>query len=45
MLNVDINIAPIEFTIFNEAKSVNKWVEAALVKVPTLATNLEPLNV
>ena len=37
--NVDINIAPIEKNIFNEAKSENKWVEAALVKVPTIASN------
>jgi glycosyltransferase involved in cell wall biosynthesis len=38
--NVDINIAPIENTIFNTAKSENKWVEAALVKVPTIASNV-----
>lgn len=37
--NVDINIAPIEESIFNDAKSENKWVEAALVKVPTVASN------
>ena len=37
--NVDINIAPIKENIFNEAKSENKWVEAALVKVPTVASN------
>lgn len=37
--SVDINIAPIEKTIFNEAKSENKWVEAALVKVPTIASD------
>lgn len=37
--SVDINIAPIEKTIFNAAKSENKWVEAALVKVPTVASN------
>jgi len=36
---VDINIAPIENSIFNCAKSENKWVEAALVKVPTVASN------
>lgn len=36
---VDINIAPIQETIFNEAKSENKWLEAALVKVPTVASN------
>ena len=38
--NIDINIAPIEKTIFNEAKSENKWVEASLVKVPTIASNV-----
>ena len=35
---VDINLAPIKTSIFNEAKSENKWVEAALVKVPTVAS-------
>ena len=38
--NVDINIAPLEDTLFNEAKSENKWVEASLVKVPTIASNI-----
>ena len=38
--SVDINIAPLEQTIFNEAKSENKWVEAALVKTPTIASNV-----
>lgn len=37
---VDINIAPLEENIFNEAKSENKWVEAALVHVPTVASNV-----
>ena len=37
--SVDINIAPIEENIFNAAKSENKWVEASLVKVPTIASN------
>ena len=36
--SVDINLAPLEEGIFNEAKSENKWVEAALVKVPTVAS-------
>ena len=35
----DINIAPLKKNIFNEAKSENKWTEAALVKVPTVASN------
>lgn len=38
--SVDINLAPLEYSIFNEAKSENKWVEAALVKVPTVASNV-----
>lgn len=38
--SVDINIAPLEESIFNEAKSENKWVEAALVRVPTVASNV-----
>lgn len=37
---VDINLAPLEQSVFNEAKSENKWVEAALVKVPTIASNV-----
>lgn len=37
---VDINLAPLEDNIFNLAKSENKWVEAALVKVVTCASNL-----
>lgn len=37
---VDLNLAPVEDSIFNEAKSENKWVEAALVKVPTAASDV-----
>lgn len=36
--SVDINIAPLRDTLFNRAKSENKWVEASLVKVPTIAS-------
>lgn len=36
----DINIAPLKNSIFNEAKSENKWTEAALVKVVTVASNV-----
>lgn len=38
--SVDINLAPLVSTVFNEAKSENKWMEAALVKVPTIASNV-----
>ena len=36
----DINLAPLEDTVFNRAKSENKWVEAALVKVVTVASDV-----
>lgn len=36
---LDVNLAPIEKTIFNEAKSENKWTEAALCKVVTVASD------
>lgn len=36
----DINLAPLTNTIFNEAKSENKWTEAALVKVVTVASSV-----
>lgn len=38
--SIDINIAPLVDNIFNEAKSENKWIEAALVKIPTIASNV-----
>ncbi|WP_161957504.1 glycosyltransferase [Slackia isoflavoniconvertens] len=37
---MDINIAPLVDSIFNRAKSENKWLEASLVKVPTIASNV-----
>lgn len=40
MASCDINLAPLTNTVFNEAKSENKWVEAALVKVVTAASNI-----
>lgn len=40
LAGTDINIAPLTDSVFNEAKSENKWVEAALVKVPTVASNI-----
>lgn len=36
----DINLAPLQDTLFNRAKSEIKWIEAALVKVPTVASNV-----
>lgn len=36
----DINIAPLVDTLFNRAKSENKWIEASLVKVPTVASDV-----
>lgn len=38
--SVDINLAPIKSNLFNSAKSENKWLEASLVKVPTIASNV-----
>lgn len=38
--DMDINLAPLTDTVFNRAKSEIKWLEAALVGVPTIASNL-----
>ncbi len=38
--SLDINLAPLEQSIFNEAKSENKWVEAALCQVVTVASDV-----
>lgn len=38
--SLDINLAPLEDSLFNRAKSENKWVEAALCKVPTVASDI-----
>lgn len=37
---MDINLAPLHYTIFNEAKSEIKWMEAALVKTCTIASRI-----
>ena len=42
---VDINIAPLEDTIFNSAKSEVKWLEAALVKIPTVASDVGAFHI
>lgn len=36
--SIDINLMPLENTFFHACKSENKWTEAALVKVPTVAS-------
>lgn len=38
----DINLAPLVTNTFNQAKSELKFTEAALLKVPTIASNTEP---
>ncbi len=40
----DVNLVPLEDTIFNRSKSENKWVEASLVKVPSIASNVGALS-
>ena len=35
---IDINLMPLEDTFFHTCKSENKWMEAALVEVPTVAS-------
>lgn len=42
--NVDINLVPLESSIFNEAKSEIKWIEASLVKVVTVASRIGALD-
>ena len=36
MAGIDINLMPLEDTVFHCCKSENKWMEAALVKVPSV---------
>lgn len=40
----DINLMPLENTFFHACKSENKWMEAALVHVPTVASWNEELD-
>ena len=41
--SVDINLMPLEDTFFHACKSENKWLEAALVKVPTVGSYNEEI--
>lgn len=41
---VDICLAPLTDTIFNEAKSAIKWLESALVSTPTVASDTGPFR-
>jgi hypothetical protein len=41
---IDINLAPLEVSPFTEAKSAIKWLEAALVGTPTVATATQPFR-
>ena len=43
--SVDINLMPLENTLFHECKSENKWQEAALVGVPTIASYNDELAI
>ncbi len=40
LIQADVNLAPLEDTLFNRAKSEIKWIEAALVRVPTVASKV-----
>lgn len=41
--SVDVNLMPLEDTFFHRCKSENKWMEAALVKVPTVGSYNEEI--
>ena len=42
--NININIVPIKKNIFNENRNENKWIQASLLKIPTIASNLSSFN-
>ena len=44
LAKADINLMPLEPSVFHSCKSENKWMEAALVSVPTIASKNEELN-
>lgn len=42
--DIDVNLAPLTSSVFNEAKSAIKWLEAALVHTPTVASPTQPFK-
>jgi len=44
LAQVDVNLAPLEATPFTAGKSAIKWLEAALVGTPTIATATPPFR-
>ncbi len=42
--DLDVNLAPLTPGLFNEAKSAIKWLEAALVGTPTVASPTQPFR-
>lgn len=38
MATADINVAPLDSTVFSDAKSEIKWLEAALLRIPSIVT-------
>lgn len=43
--DLDVNLAPLQLGgVFNESKSAIKWLEAALVETPTVASPTEPFR-
>ena len=44
-LGIDISIAPLKDTQFNRCKSNIKWMEAAMLEIPTVASDVEPYKV
>lgn len=44
LASVDLCLAPLDVTPFTEGKSAIKWLEAALVRTPTLATATRPFR-
>ena len=41
-LGIDISVAPLKDTQFNRCKSNIKWMEAAMLGIPTVASDVEP---